>query len=101
MNRAERLALMRTAQRIEAQLRINRLTNSPSAPWALAVDDPKSRMRAQIGNYHLSGAYGGVCLHQLVNEGGGVRDVLQCGHVPKRLLYDMMHAFIAGMEVKP
>ena len=77
--------------------RINQLTNSPEAPY---VKDETGRMRAQIGNYHISHQYGGVSLHRMVNEGGGVSDVLMCGHVPKRELYTAMHAFIRGMETR-
>ena len=75
--------------------RINRATGSPSEPYALGAD---GRHHAQIGAYHLSRAYGGFCLHRIVNEGGGVRDVFGCGHVPARDLANRMHAFIAGLD---
>jgi hypothetical protein len=55
-------------------------------------------MTANVGNYHLSHAYGGVSLHQMSNLGGGVRDVFSCGHVPKRNLCDRMFAFLAAKE---
>jgi len=54
----------------------------------------------QIGNFHLSHAYGGVCLHRMVNEGGGVTDIFGCGHVTKRDLANRMQAFIKGLEFK-
>ena len=54
--------------------RINQLTKSPEAPYAKSADG--ERMVAQIGNYHISHAYGGVSLHRMVSEGGGVSDVL-------------------------
>ncbi len=73
---------------------INRLTNSPMTPWTRT----ESGMRANIGNYHLSGAYGGVCLHRMHNESGGVTTPLVSGHVPKRELYNAMHAFIDGLQ---
>jgi hypothetical protein len=75
--------------------RINRVTNSPAAPYA---KDETGRMRAQVGNYHISHAYGGVCLHRMFNEGGGVSTPLCSGHVPKRELYNLMHAYLRGME---
>jgi hypothetical protein len=53
---------------------------------------------ANIGNYHLSGAYGGFSLHRMDTDGGGVQDVLGCGHISKRDLYDRMHAFIRGIS---
>ena len=75
--------------------RINKITNSPMGPYAF--DKTVNKHVAQIGCYHLSGAYGGYALHQMVNEGGGVRDIFG-GHMPKRELYERMHAFIRGLE---
>lgn len=71
--------------------RLNRITGSPAAPY---IDG-----KAQVGNYHISHAYGGVCLHRMHNESGGVSSPLSTGHIPKRELAGLMHAFIAGMEV--
>lgn len=76
--------------------RINEATGSPMKPWDRA--EGEDRMRAQIGNYHLSHAYGGVCLHRMHNEGGGVSTPLSGGHEPKRDLYNRMTAFLAGLE---
>lgn len=42
--------------------------------------------------FELSGAYGGFSLHR---QGS---DVLKSGHVPARQLYDMVHAFLDGIE---
>jgi hypothetical protein len=71
--------------------RINRITGSPSAPY---IDG-----KAQIGNYHLSHAYGGVALHRMYNDAGGVTSPLSTGHIPKRELAGLMYAFINGLEV--
>jgi len=70
--------------------RINKITNSPASPY---IDG-----KAQIGHYHISHAYGGVCLHRMRNDGGGVSDTFQCGHVTKRELADQLYAFIAGIN---
>lgn len=70
--------------------RLNRITGSPAAPY---VDG-----KAQIGNYHISHAYGGVCLHRMHNEGGGVSSPLSTGHITKRELAGLLHAFIAGIN---
>lgn len=70
--------------------RLNRITNSPMSPY---LDG-----KAQPGNYHLSHAYGGVCLHRMVNEGGGVSSPLSTGHIPKRELLNLMHAYISGIN---
>ena len=67
---------------------INEVTQSPDTPWTDGT--------ANIGNYHVSQAYGGYSLHRISNEGGGVRDVFSCGHIPKRDLHDRMWAFHAG-----
>lgn len=63
---------------------LNNYTNSPQE-------------YGEVGNYHISFAYGGSCLHREV-KGGGVEDVLSCGHVPKKELYKMMSAYMDGMQ---
>lgn len=70
--------------------RINRITGSPMVPYV--------GNKAQIGNYHLSHAYGGVCLHRMATDGGGVSSPLSIGHVPRRELYHAMFSFIAGLN---
>jgi hypothetical protein len=75
--------------------RINRQTNSPMQPWG---KNEAGETKANIGNYHLGYAYGGVKLYRMTNEGGGVRDVLSTGYTTKRELYNAMFAFIAGLE---
>ena len=69
--------------------RINRITGSPEN---YRSEDGST----SIGHYCLDGAYGGVSLHRTANDGGGVNDVLSCGHVTKRQLYELMHAWIRG-----
>jgi hypothetical protein len=64
---------------------INRMTGNPADPY---VDG-----KPQGGCYHLSHAYGGVALHQMCAAGTGIHDTLSRGHMPKRDLYEMMHAF--------
>ena len=78
--------------------RINRETNSPMATYTNTVIDGKSSYDANLGNYHLSFAYGGVSLHRMCNKGGGVQDVLRIGHVSKRELYNHCHAFLRGLD---
>jgi hypothetical protein len=77
--------------------RINRAMGSPSDPYIKGED---GRYRGQTSCYHLSRAYGGFCLHRMVNEGGGVSDVFRCGHVPARDLANRMHAFLDGIEAQ-
>jgi len=83
-------------KQLEAMVaRLNRLTDSPPKPYER---DDDGRLRAQIGNWHISQAYGGVCVERMANEGGGVSCPIWMGHVPKREAYNRLSAFIAGLE---
>ena len=72
---------------------LNRMTNSPTEPSRM-VDGKRT---ANVGNYHISGAYGGYSLHRMSNESGGVSDVFDCGHIPARELAGLMSAYTAGL----
>lgn len=52
--------------------------------------------RAMVGRYVLQGAYGGLQLQQIVNEGGGVRAITQ-GYGTKREVYHLIHAYREGL----
>lgn len=73
--------------------RINELTNSPLTPYT-TID---GKTTANIGNFHISHAYGGVCLHRICNTGGGVRTPIISYHTTKRHLYDLMCAWTDGI----
>ena len=73
---------------------INRETRSPMKTWR---KDDNDHLLANVGNYHLSGACGGVSLHRMVNEHGDVEDVFRCGYISKRDLYYRMHAYLDGI----
>jgi hypothetical protein len=75
---------------------LNKITGSPESPWTR----DESGAHSNIGNFHLSHAYGGVSLHRMSNEQGGVSDVFSSGHVPKRELFDKICAFIDGYQLK-
>lgn len=86
-----------TEKMIEARVTyLNELTGNPIEPW---LRNGEGRSKANIGNYHTSHAYGGVNVQQMTNEGGGVCEPIQCGHSPKRELFDKLCAFINGIEV--
>lgn len=70
--------------------RLNKFTGSPAAPY---IDG-----KAEIGNFHLSHAYGGVCLHRMYNDGGGVTSPLSTGYITKRELAGLLDAYLAGIE---
>jgi len=74
---------------------INEATNSPKTPYT-RVD---GRMKGNVGNYHLSQAYGGVCVHLMANESGGVSTPIWSGHIPKREAESQMRAFLRGLEL--
>lgn len=72
---------------------LNKITGNPSTPWDVTENGPC----ANIGNYHLSFAYGGVGLQRMDNEGGGVHEMFGGGHGPKRELWDKLCAYIDGI----
>lgn len=57
----------------------------------------KSGHWSEIDAYVLDGAYGGVALHQYVNENGAVNDVFSSGHMPKKELSGRIDAYIKGI----
>lgn len=74
--------------------RINEITSSP-------IESYRKReigFTANIGNYHLDYAYGGVQLVRMVNENGGIETISRHCHCPKRELYNWMQAFLAGLN---
>ncbi len=74
--------------------RLNKMTGNPVEPWG----SKDGKLRANIGNYHLCWAYGGVDLHQMDNQGGGVNTPLSCGCTTKRDLANRIDAFISGVR---
>jgi hypothetical protein len=72
--------------------RINVNTKSPLTPYT-KVD---GRLVANIGNFHIYGAYGGYGLHRMCNEGGGITQII--GISTKRELYNQLQAMINGIH---
>ena len=75
--------------------RLNRVTDSPLG-YNTNVD---GKFNANIGNFHIDSAYGGVSLYRTVSTSGGVSDVFRMGHTTKRELYHCMHALLTGIEI--
>ena len=75
--------------------RLNRMTGSPMEPY---TKSPEGTLKANVGCFHISRAYGGYCLHRMHNEGGGVSSPLHTGHIPARELSNLIGAYIAGIE---
>ena len=74
--------------------RLNRITGNEPEPYR----GEHGKWLGNIGNFHISGAYGGVALHQMMNDAEGVKDIFSQGHMPMRELYDLIHAYIKGIE---
>lgn len=73
---------------------INKLTNSPQESYTRT----DSSFTANVGNFHLYHAYGGVNLHRMSNTGGGVSTPVGMGTRTKRELYNDLQSFIRGLE---
>lgn len=85
-----------TRKQLEARVtRLNELTGNPTEPYTRNGD----KLTANVGNYHISGAYGGFCVHQMCNESGGVTTPISYGHIPARELWDQLGAFLNGIEL--
>jgi len=74
---------------------LNKITGSPTEAYKR---DESGKLVGQIGNYHISGAYGGWNVHRMDNKGGGVSTPFSCGYIPARELYNRMRAYIDGIE---
>ena len=86
---------MTTIKELESLIAtINGLTDSPATSYTRE----EGQLKANVGNYHLSQAYGGVCLHRMANKGGGVGTPLMSYHVPKKELGIALRGFLAGLE---
>jgi hypothetical protein len=80
--------------------RLNDITGNPQESYSVIVDENGTKIiSANIGNYHLDFAYGGVSLSQIVSEGGGTRYISTCGKVTKAALATWIRAYIAGIEL--
>ena len=57
------------------------------------------RKYPEVGYFYLMGAYGGLKFVQIVNESGGVRDVLpRIGYVGKRQMLDALTSYLEGRD---
>lgn len=73
---------------------LNHVSGQPPEAWSR---DSEGKLKANIGCYHRSGAYGGHSLQQMVNEGGGIRSVFNVGHISARELAGLIDAYILGI----
>ncbi len=75
---------------------INKATGSPMTPYG-PRETPTEHLTANIGNYHIDSAYGGVKLVRMDNDGGSISTVSTNGYGTKRELHSWMIAFLAGL----
>jgi len=73
---------------------LNQLTNNNPEPYSKKV----GKLCANIGTYYIDCAYGGCQLVQIVNNGGGVKNILHTGYTTKKDLYYNINSYIAGIS---
>jgi hypothetical protein len=73
--------------------RLNEVTNSPME----YSDKDAPKFKANIGHYHLDGAYGGWNLARTMNNGGGIDQPIGGGFHSKRELYDKIDCYLRGI----
>ena len=73
---------------------INKATGSPLTPYTRT----ESGLTANVGNFHISRAYGGVCVHRMNNDGGGVTEPIWSGHISKANAETQIRAYLKGLE---
>tara|TARA_R110000796_G_C14391534_1_gene416502 strand:- start:463 stop:732 length:270 start_codon:yes stop_codon:yes gene_type:complete len=64
-----------------------------------ASEEPYTNRKANIGNYHLDWAYGGVQLHRMSNERGAIRVISHDGYSTKPKMDSCLRHIITGLEL--
>jgi hypothetical protein len=75
--------------------RLNEVTGNPLETYS---KDDTGHFKANIGNYHIYEAYGGVQLHRMVNDDGGIRVMSENGCTTKHDLYTQIQMLLKGIE---
>ena len=75
---------------------LNKITHSPREYFTSKHDN----LHINVNHFCISGAYGGYELQRTCNNGGGVRTFFNTGHIPKKELYNLISAFIDGIELE-
>ncbi len=76
-------------------LTINRETGSPEATYRRDAD---GKLHSFPGNYYMDGGNGGYMLMRNCWSGSGANNVLSTGYRPKAEMYELMHAYLAGVR---
>lgn len=70
--------------------RMNAIAGRPEQAYA-------PDMKPQAGHLFLDGAYGGHKIMEMTAE-GGYHNLLGCGYIPKRQLYELCCAWLTGYQ---
>jgi len=84
-----------TEKNLEALARrINQAAGTPETYMTKPADGSRT---INVGHYHVDYAYGGSKFVQTVSDGGGIRTITG-SYAPKRETYELMQAFLNGLE---
>lgn len=81
----------------ELEILIKQINEKTGSPQEHYIRDDSGRLRAQVGHYYISGAYGGVELERVVNEGGGCKSISRDGFGTKKQLGTFLLGMLAGL----
>jgi len=85
-----------TKGQIESRIKeLNHILKRPCDPWTRSDGENV----ANVGNFHLSQAYGGYELQEMSNDRGAVYYTFRSGHIPARDLYNRINALIEGISL--
>ena len=80
---------MKVIKQLEAAIdTLNEKKGTPATSYSKKID---GEFQANIGNFHLSQAYSGNRLDQIVNENGGIRVISLGGYISKRELLNQIN----------
>ena len=74
--------------------RLNDITGSPRETYTSRADGV---LVANVGNFAISGAYGGFCLVRMVNESSEETCPLMQGHITARECHNQIIAYTRGI----
>jgi hypothetical protein len=72
---------------------LNETLDRPRNPWTRN----KGKNKGNVGNFHVYSAYGGYGLHEIVNESGAAKGVIELGS--KRVLFEGVHLLLKGIQL--
>ncbi len=76
---------------------IDRLNETAGTPKSAYTKNSDGRLVPNPDHFYLAQAYGGCKLEQIC-KGGGARDPISMGFVTKRECFDLVSAYLNGME---